>query len=310
MVKETELQIKQPRSTPPAAGKEKCNSLESRRGPDPPSVGIRGVKGQGCPARCKPLQCRSHHGETSAGFPPSAQGIEQGWPGCSWVLLHGHTGETGPAPGSGLFGCKQDATSLRTSPNPSERRHRVVGLVFFPNVFLPRSSPPKTDSDLRHLLPFRSETVSRSIRRLVGVNPDGEKLPGTERQRGFSHPPFAAEVLNTCFCLEAVIEALESPEKKCLAGGCVLLSASTLGVNGSGVNRSREGFAAYSPTAGNHWHEQCYLWEITPFRDTQAGLHDHPVPGMPKAMAAQWDSDPFEITPLLRHRDTQAWGQA
>ena len=71
-----------------------------------------------------------------------------------------------------------------------------------------------------------------------------------------------------------------------------------------------EGFVAYSPIAGNHLREQCYLREIAPFRATQAGLQDRPVPGMTKAMAAQWDADPFEIAPLLRHRDAQAWGQA
>ena len=101
-----------------------------------------------------------------------------------------------------------------------------------------------------------------------------------------------------------------SPQKMCLAGGCVMLSASILGVNCWGVNRSMEGFAAYSPIAGNHLREQCYLREIAPFRATQAGLQDRPVPGMTKAMAAQWDADPFEIAPLLRHRDAQAWGQA
>lgn len=71
-----------------------------------------------------------------------------------------------------------------------------------------------------------------------------------------------------------------------------------------------EGFAAYSPVTGNHLHEKRYLQKIAPFCATQAGLQDRPVPGMPKAIAAQWNTDPFEITPLLRHRDTQAWGQA
>lgn len=86
---------------------------------------------------------------------------------------------------------------------------------FFPGMFLLHSFPPKTDSNLRHLLPFRSEMVSKSICSLVRVNPDGEKLPETERQRGFSIPLF---VLNIYFCLEGVIEALESPEKASCRG--------------------------------------------------------------------------------------------
>jgi len=91
-----------------------------------------------------------------------------------------------------------------------------------------------------------------------------------------------------------------SPQKKCLAGGCVTLSASVLEVNCSGVSRSVEGFAACSP---NHSRERCYLQETSPLRATQAGLRDRLVPGMPK-MAAQWDADPFDIALLLRHRDT------
>ena len=57
----------------------KRSSLESCRGPDPAAVGISGAKGQGCPARCNPPRCHSWHGETGAGFPPSTQGIYQGW---------------------------------------------------------------------------------------------------------------------------------------------------------------------------------------------------------------------------------------
>lgn len=54
-----------------------------------------------------------------------------------------------------------------------------------------RVSPPllsSKNSVLCHLLLLRSEMVSKSICRLVGVSPDGERLPGTERHGGFFSP--------------------------------------------------------------------------------------------------------------------------